>query len=197
MTDPNAPLPKVPSLAHAVRRGFRKAFVFSGRAARAEFWLFRFFWLIVTILLIIVHAIIFGPAVDTAQSTTAEGRIETRVVSSTYNGGLWAQVFNLICLPPMLAVAWRRMHDRDHAGWWILLPFIWLLTILFCALLIVYDQIALFQRPTLRDWFESPAFGFVIVCVMFAPAIYVLIQMVRTGTAGPNRFGPPPYKVMQ
>ena len=35
---------------------------------------------------------------------------------------------------------------------------------------------------------------FLLVLAMFAPSIYVFVQLVRSGTAGVNRFGPPPYE---
>ena len=48
----DAPLQKTPTLAEAVRRAFGKAFVFSGRAARAEFWKFVLFSLLVNLALV-------------------------------------------------------------------------------------------------------------------------------------------------
>ncbi len=52
----DAPLKTTPSLAEAVRRAFAKAFVFTGRAARAEFWKFVLFSVLVNLVLIVIFS---------------------------------------------------------------------------------------------------------------------------------------------
>jgi len=76
----------------ATKTCLRKYFQFSGRAARSEYWWF----FAVTIVLV------YG-----------SGAIGLSDLSS---------IFWLLTLIPWLAVSWRRMHDSNLAGPWILLP---------------------------------------------------------------------------
>ena len=69
----------------------KKAFDFSGRARRKEYWMF----VLVNFLIGIVLGVIDGAA---------------------GTGGLLGGLFNLIVLIPSIAVGIRRMHDTDHRG---------------------------------------------------------------------------------
>ena len=75
----------------------RKYAVFSGRARRAEYWMFFLFNFLAVIALTIVGGIIGDKG----------------VLSGIYQVGV---------LIPSIAVGVRRMHDTDHRGWWLLLP---------------------------------------------------------------------------
>ena len=79
----------------AIRDGFSKYVVFSGRSSRPAYW----WWYLFTLIVYIVAAII-----DVA--------IGTYVLT-----GLTA----LALLLPNLAVLVRRLHDAGHSGWWILI----------------------------------------------------------------------------
>ena len=84
---------------------------FSGRARRSEFWWFALFNFVTQIILQVVDGTLFG-----------------------FN--LLSTIFALAVLIPSIAVGVRRLHDRDMAGWWILLVFIPVLGAL--ALLVLY-----------------------------------------------------------
>lgn len=76
---------------------FSKAFVFTGRASRAEFWWFALFTLLVSMVAGIIDQSSYGePATVTA-------------------------ITNLVMLFPSLAVNIRRLHDTGHSGWWYLI----------------------------------------------------------------------------
>jgi uncharacterized membrane protein YhaH (DUF805 family) len=76
---------------------FSKAFVFKGRASRAEYWWFALFTLLVSIVAGIIDQSAYGePATVTA-------------------------ITNLVILFPSLAVNIRRLHDTGHSGWWYLI----------------------------------------------------------------------------
>ena len=88
---------------HWYLRVLKKYAVFSGRAHRKEYWSFVVFSLLISFALGLV-----------------EGWL-----------GLWsytdesvlAFIYNLGILIPCLAVGVRRVHDSDHSGWFVLVPF--------------------------------------------------------------------------
>lgn len=198
MTDRfDAPLQKTPTLTEAVRRAFGKAFVFSGRAARAEFWKFALFILLVNLVLVVIWSMIFGASVTTLQVTLPNGSTVGPFTQVRYSSGWLGTIFNLACLIPALSLAWRRLHDRDHRGWWILVPTLVPL-IAMQLLMIFFFGISGYWSVLTGDGalhYAGQGAGLVplFILAMFAPSIYVFVQLVSGGTAGANRFGPPPY----
>ena len=94
-----------------------KYFDFSGRARRAEYWLFFLFYFVVSFVLLF-----------------ADGALGFSI--QTLGLGALGLIFGLAMFIPGLAVAVRRLHDRDMRGWWMLLVFIPFLGLL--ALLIMF-----------------------------------------------------------
>jgi uncharacterized membrane protein YhaH (DUF805 family) len=85
---------------------------FSGRARRKEFWMYVLFYVIGSIILGILDQIL---GLDFKQTSG----------SSTIRSGGWLEtIYGLALLVPTIAVAVRRMHDKDRSGWWVL---IWLI----------------------------------------------------------------------
>ncbi len=81
--------------------------VFRGRASRKEYWMFVLVNAIIWGVLAVISAIIFG----------ASSRGHTI-------GFPLAHIYGLAVLIPSLAVSWRRLHDRNRSGWWILIGLI-------------------------------------------------------------------------
>ncbi|MEL6947726.1 MAG: DUF805 domain-containing protein [Pseudomonadota bacterium] len=77
----------------------RKYFQFSGRASRKEFWMFTLIFMIGSILLSIVDAMVLG---------AADGN------------GILSGLWSLAHFIPSISVAVRRLHDINRTGWWIL-----------------------------------------------------------------------------
>jgi uncharacterized membrane protein YhaH (DUF805 family) len=93
---------------------YKKYAVFSGRATRKEFWLFYLFYLIC------VSALSF---ID------------------IYAGTLWLTIlFVLISFIPFYAVAFRRLHDTNRTGWWVLLLFIPIIGTIWIIVLWCFDS---------------------------------------------------------
>lgn len=95
----------------------KKYVVFSGRARRKEFWMFVLFNAIIGIVLGIIDK-----AIGTDFSS---------------GSGVLGTIYSLAVLLPSLGVAWRRLHDTDRSGWWILIGIIpiigWIVLIVFYA----------------------------------------------------------------
>lgn len=70
---------------------FKKAFVFSGKASRSEYWYFFLFYMLVLI---------------------ATFFIEFEIPYAT-------TIVFLVFIIPLLAVSVRRMHDVKRSGWWV------------------------------------------------------------------------------
>lgn len=92
---------------------------FEGRSRRMEFWMFTLFTTIVAVVLL-------GPAVVTLVGASLTESVAVDEDPLTYVSGLgmaglglWA-IFALAVLIPGIAVAVRRLHDRNLSGWWYL-----------------------------------------------------------------------------
>ena len=73
---------------------------FQGRASRREYWMFMGISLLISIVLEIVDALVFG---------------ETPILGILYT---------LAIFVPSLSVLVRRLHDTNRSGWWLLISVI-------------------------------------------------------------------------
>lgn len=92
--------------------GLRKYATFSGRARRAEFWMF-------TLVDAAIVAILFGGALAVALNSRG-GYYPLRLTL-----GIGSLIYVLAVLLPSLAVRIRRLHDTGRSGWyfcWSFLP---------------------------------------------------------------------------
>jgi uncharacterized membrane protein YhaH (DUF805 family) len=91
----------------------KKYATFSGRARRAEFWMFTLISALISLALGILDMVLGW--------------------SDGY--GVFSTIFGLAVLLPTLAVAVRRLHDTDRSGWWLLIglvPFVgWIVLLIF------------------------------------------------------------------
>lgn len=86
----------------AIQICFRKYVDFTGRATRSEFW----YWVLFVVLIGIVAGILDNILFRNSTATPITGLV------------------NLAVLLPGLAVVFRRLHDVNRSGWWILLNLI-------------------------------------------------------------------------
>ena len=90
---------------------------FSARAPRKEFWLFLLCGTVVSLIM---------AAIDSAAGTY---HLESGL-------GVFAGIFGLLTIIPYLAVTFRRLHDTNRRGWWVLIALIplvgtiWLIVLL-------------------------------------------------------------------
>ncbi len=97
----------------------KKYAVFSGRARRKEYWMFFLFYIIFTIALGIIESILGMGGED---------------------GGLLSGLFVLAMLIPSLAVTFRRLHDTDRSGWWLLIGFVPLIGSIVILVFMIQDS---------------------------------------------------------
>jgi len=96
----------------AIASGFRNYVTFSGRASRSEYW----YWVLFAVLGSVATAVIDRSLFDTSTISPLNA------------------IFGLVCFLPGLAISFRRLHDIDRTGWWWLLVF----TVIGTILLIVW-----------------------------------------------------------
>ena len=78
---------------------------FSGRARRAEFWMFSLVSAIISVALIPIDTFVLG--------------FDTDVYPPLIGGyGPLGWLYELAVLVPTYAVGARRLHDTGHRGWW-------------------------------------------------------------------------------
>lgn len=80
---------------------------FQGRASRSEYW---FFALFVFIVAAILTGLLFATVDFNTQQVSGLGYVVIAILA----------VFYLAILIPSIAVAVRRLHDRNMSGWWYL-----------------------------------------------------------------------------
>jgi uncharacterized membrane protein YhaH (DUF805 family) len=139
--------------------------VFSGRAARAEYWWFYLGTMIVGIPVAILDSIVG----------------DTGALSGAYNVAL---------LLPWVGVTVRRLHDTDRSAWWLLLFFVPFFIAGFIAAVAVGARL----DGADSDPFSSMGPPMILaIIVLIILAVLLLVFMVLPGTRGPNRYGPDPY----
>ncbi|TPE64593.1 DUF805 domain-containing protein [Sandaracinobacter neustonicus] len=145
----------------AIKTCFRKYATFSGRAQRSEYWWWYLFNFLVVGGATIIDIAIFGVGPDKVQPISG--------------------ILSLGFMLPNLSVTCRRLHDGNRRGWWMLLP---LLT--FIPLMFLFAGAA---KPQ-----PSFAMGGVTIVVGFGTIGLLLYWLIKRGTDGPNRFGPDPLR---
>jgi len=98
----------------------KKYTVFSGRARRKEFWMFFLFSTIISVFLAVI---------DEFMGWQFEMDEESL--------GFLSTLYYLAVIVPYLAVIFRRLHDTERSGWWILIAFIPLVGVLILLVFLI------------------------------------------------------------
>jgi uncharacterized membrane protein YhaH (DUF805 family) len=142
-------------------RPIKKYADFKGRAPRAEYWWFYLGTLIVDRVLSFV---------------------DKRAVG---DDALLSGTFGLIILVPWIAVTFRRLHDTDRSGWWLLIVIVPILVFLGVA---IASAFADGDAPT-----DNPIAFFGSLAMLGIAGLVLFVFMVLPGTQGPNDYGDDPY----
>jgi uncharacterized membrane protein YhaH (DUF805 family) len=101
----------------AFARFWSKAATFSGRASRSEYW-WTWFWQLIVFVVLVGLARIGNAGVEDAQGRMV-GANGIGIAASVLLG-----VFLIATIIPNLAVTFRRLHDANLSGFFILLGLI-------------------------------------------------------------------------
>ena len=180
---------------NSIGGGFAGLLRFRGRDSRARFWPYAIF---VFALGQVVASAAMTPAIIQIQLQAFEraGRAPAQAdpfeamadmapfLSGTMRLGALIGAVTVVLLA---AAVVRRLHDCDRTGKWGLLP----LPFLAAAATLAYRGLDGFTAPGRPD-FGAFAGLFLSNMVYLAALGWLVYLMVGEGTAGPNRFGPPP-----
>ena len=151
----------------AIKLFFKNYAKFKGRATRAEYWYIVLF----NILVGLVPGILSGVA------TAIESEALLLI------GGAISGLFALVTLIPGLALSVRRLHDTNHSGWLLLLPYLpMLVNLIFYVTGLPASDFETYGVISLVTSLATLAFG-----------IYLLVLLIKN--SGPdNKYGPRYYK---
>ncbi|MCA0962346.1 DUF805 domain-containing protein [Salipiger bermudensis] len=154
----------------AIRTCLRKVFRFGGRASRAEYWLF-------VLALVIANWL--------------AGALDYMLFDGLHPLGA---LLAIVAVLPMTSAGWRRLHDVDRRGWWLLLPGAATLVFLVGAFVLR----GLTAQPMAEIPTVSNSEGWLYTILLGAPAvslvttIWLIVLLARRGDPQENRFGPAP-----
>ena len=139
--------------------GLRSYFSFQGRTNRQRYWLTALAVFLMYLVGVLVAALFFDiPLV----------------------GGLMILAMVALTIWLGLALATRRLHDRNKSGWWLLPMYVPV------VLLVAAAQLAAQSNP-------EASIGFSALSLPFS--IWILVELgFLKGTTGPNRFGEDPLQ---
>ncbi|WP_380053870.1 DUF805 domain-containing protein [Falsihalocynthiibacter sp. SS001] len=168
------------SFVEAIKTCLAKYFVFSGRAVRSEYWWFVLFVILVSVVLSVIDASIFGQNPETGQSTQ-----------------VLTPIFQLAVLIPMLAAGWRRLHDTGRPGWYLLLP----AALSIATMVMLFSGVAVFsvleQGTDNPDALRGPAAFLGVGGLMVVGALQLVLSILmiwwlsRPSQEGTNEYGLP------
>lgn len=109
----------------------KRAFDFSGRSRRKEYWMYMLFYFIIVVILSIFENI-FGLVLNDEI-------------------GVLTGLLGLILIIPSLSVLFRRLHDTGRSAWWILIGLIPLIGAIVLFIFTVLDS-----EPGLNKFGPNP-----------------------------------------
>lgn len=179
------------SFGNAVASCFSKYFTTNGRARRSEYWFFYLFTVIISLCYVILNNIFKGLAYPVWEETTVD------LCNTAMTVFYW--VLEVVLLIPFFTVTVRRLHDRDDNGW---------LAILLCLFPNILKAIMFFfvegegkDFITSGDLSPNEMAGIVapmILFMLFWKAILIIriVLFCKSGTEGPNAYGPDPIRII-
>ncbi|OLS42685.1 DUF805 domain-containing protein [Rhodovulum sulfidophilum] len=143
---------------------------FGGRASRAEYWY------------LVLAFVVANWVAGTLDYMFFDGRHPLGVFLAG------------IAFLPMTSAGWRRLHDVNRRGWWLLLPGIASLIFLVGAFVIRgLNAQPMAEIPTVSNstgWLYTVMLGFPLVSLV--STIWLIVQLARRSDPQENRFGPVP-----
>ena len=142
---------------------YRRYADFSGRSRRKEYWMFV---LLNVLIAIVLEGLTFALGASAIFGLGAQPATALSFGPMFWIAAILLGIWALVTIIPSLAVAVRRLHDRDMSGWYLL------------GFVIVIAIISRFGT-----------FGRLLTLVLEVGYIVIL---ALPGTVGPNKYGPDP-----
>ncbi|MDO6521609.1 DUF805 domain-containing protein [Shimia thalassica] len=187
------------------KQTFQEGFVFQGRSSRSQFWKFVLFTFLVSIVLLIVNSVVFGPTITTqfnVKINSAGEQTESLTQLKQYSSGWLGIIFGVVILIPGVAVAWRRMQDAGWPGYMTFLPIAG--AAIAFALFFATSHTVPIDTASVPQGIEVPATMrlpnsaltfFVAWLTAAASLIATIVLLARRSQPGPNKYGPNPHEV--
>lgn len=181
--------------ARFAKRGFAEAFVFSGRLSKRDYWLYLGFWLLFAFAVSLPLGVI--DSMTRVEGVT--GITWPTLTIGAYSKDLPSAVVALLTLSVSLSLLARRLHDRNHSGWWGLVYYLAPVVGAMLSLAATDGPAALWgailagERLSFTP--DGTALSLLAMAVAACLVLFCFVQTVLPGTRGPNRFGPPPREV--
>ncbi|MES2338186.1 MAG: DUF805 domain-containing protein [Pseudomonadota bacterium] len=99
--------------------------------------------------------------------------------------GMLGSAFTVVTLLPGVALAVRRLHDIDRAGWWLAPP----MAIIIGGMIVLDSIFGIHDHPNGQEMLALTA----MLAVLASMALLFVVFCLE-GTAGPNRFGDDPKR---
>jgi len=152
-------------------------FSFRGRVNRAKYWLALLIILIVSAVLRVIRIIVeynWDVVGEQDMADSVAGLVTLAVIT------LVVLAVSLTCLVAGLALATKRLHDRDKSAWWLLV---------FYLLPSVLGVVGAGVSMATESWLAFMLLGAVAVVI----SIWAFIELgCLRGTPGANQYGPDP-----
>jgi len=143
-------------------------FSFGGRINRAKYWLTMLIYAVVWVIYLVIVVILTS---GLSRDALVIVLIGSMVILGFF--GLWSS----------LAVAIKRLHDRNKSGWWLLL--FWLVPNLLGMVPNLLGSLPMSAAGTV--------FGTLVALASFVIFIWGFVEIgCLKGTTGPNDYGPDP-----
>lgn len=114
---------------------FKKFFTFRGRASRMEYWSFTIINLLIFSAFWLISSVVDAPAPGTHPG---EDLPQYPLLSIIFGAAYF--FFYLAIFFPTLSVTVRRLHDRNHSGFWIIACMVPLLNLVVLLFLLLPSQ---------------------------------------------------------
>lgn len=171
----------------AIGACYANMFNFTGRARRAEYWYFFLFQVLIGIAIQVAATFYLFDDPMWILSLEDPAQMDAWMKANpqiwTYAAYAFAANVILIWLPN-LSVTFRRLHDTNHSGWFILMPLL-AAVLSGVAAAILSGMSAVFGQSAL-------SLALMVLLVPIVASIWFWVVLCLPGTRGNNRYGPDP-----
>ena len=173
------------SFGKAIANCFGNYCNFNGRARRSEYWYWVLFQAFIRTSIVVGLALIRTFIPDPSQITMPV-RLTVLIIA------ILMLMLHLGTVLPYLAVSVRRLHDRDDAGWLIIILLI-LPDLLFQTASVLKSNIVSLNLSFIAGGDIDKTMALVSFYYLVSTIIRVVL-FCKPGTEGPNSYGPDPIK---